>query len=67
MAQLGAVAMWKNFKENPEQTIEQYKAALQLCYTKTIGEIYYTAGIKFEFSAEYILSLIHISEPTRPY
>ena len=58
MAQLGAVAMWKNFKENPEQTIEQYKAALQLGYTKTIGEIYETAGIKFEFSAEYIKELM---------
>lgn len=58
MAQLGAVAMWKNYKENPEHTIEQYKAALKLGYTKTIGEIYETAGIKFDFSADYIKELM---------
>lgn len=56
-AQLGAIAMWKNFKENPEKTIQQYKEALSLGYTRSISEIYETAGIKFDFSKEYVQEL----------
>jgi oligoendopeptidase F len=58
MAQLGAVAIWKNYKANPEKTVEQYLDALSLGYTASIGEIYATAGIKFDFSKEYIMSLM---------
>jgi oligoendopeptidase F len=57
MAQLGAIAVWKNYKENPEKGLEQYLAALKLGYTKTIKEIYETAGIKFDFSAAYVKEL----------
>jgi oligoendopeptidase F len=57
MAQLGAIAVWKNYKENPEKGLQQYLDALKLGYTKTIKEIYETAGIKFDFSAEYVREL----------
>ena len=57
MAQLGAIAVWKNYKENPEKGLQQYLDALKLGYTKTIKEIYETAGIKFDFSAEYVKEL----------
>ncbi|MCP3932420.1 MAG: M3 family oligoendopeptidase [Bacteroidetes bacterium] len=57
MAQLGAIAIWKALKEQPLKTIERYKEALQLGYTKTIGEIYQTAGIEFNFSNTYVKSL----------
>ncbi|RLJ76681.1 M3 family oligoendopeptidase [Pedobacter alluvionis] len=57
IAQLGAIAVWKNYKENPEKALEQYLAALALGYTKPINEIYETAGIKFDFSAEYVKEL----------
>jgi len=57
IAQLGAIAIWKNYKENPEQALEQYLAALSLGYTKPINEIYETAGIKFDFSLNYIEEL----------
>lgn len=56
-AQLGAIALWKNYKENPRQTIEQYKAALSLGNTKSIPEIYRAAGISFDFSQESIQRL----------
>lgn len=58
MAQLGAIAIWKNFKSNPEQTIHDYKSALALGYTKSIGEIYQTAGISFNFTKSYISELM---------
>jgi oligoendopeptidase F len=58
MAQLGAIAVWKNYKENPKLAIQQYKQALQLGYTRSISEIYETAGAKFDFSVSYIRELI---------
>jgi len=57
MAQLGAIAVWRNYKENPELAIQQYMDALKLGYTKSIPEIYETAGIKFDFSREYVKEL----------
>ncbi|HEX8378022.1 MAG TPA: M3 family oligoendopeptidase [Pedobacter sp.] len=57
IAQLGAIAVWKNYRENPEQGIENYLAALKLGYSKTIKEIYKTAGIEFDFSSEYVHEL----------
>ena len=58
MAQLGAIAIWKNFKENPEKTIKQYKEALGLGYSMSVPEIYEKAGIKFDFSKKYIKELM---------
>ena len=57
MAQLGAIAIWRNYKQNPEKALDDYDCALKLGYTKTIGEIYETAGIKFDFSADYVKDL----------
>jgi len=57
MAQLGAIAVWRNYKNNPHQAVEQYKAALKLGYTKTIPEIYQAAGIRFDFSPAYVKEL----------
>jgi len=57
MAQLGAIAVWRNYKQNPELAIKNYKNALALGYTKTIPEIYEAAGIKFDFSPAYVKDL----------
>ena len=61
-AQLGAIAMWRNYKNDPKKAIQQYKEALKLGYTKPIGEIYQTAGIAFDFSTEYVKDLISFVE-----
>lgn len=57
IAQLGALAVWKNSKINAHEAIEKYKDALALGYTKQIPEIYATAGIEFNFSDEYVKNL----------
>jgi oligoendopeptidase F len=57
IAQLGAIAVWKNYKENPQKALAQYLDALALGYTKPMNEIYETAGIKFDFSADYVKEL----------
>lgn len=58
IAQLGAIAVWKNYKKDPEKGFNDYLAALKLGYTKPIKEIYKTAGIRFDFSQPYIKELI---------
>ena len=57
IAQLGAIALWKNYKQNPTQTIDKYMAALSLGYSRPIREVYETAGISFNFSKEYVHEL----------
>ena len=58
-AQLGAIAVWKNYKEDPNKGLEGYLAALNLGFTKSIPEIYAAANIEFNFSQEYISELIN--------
>ena len=57
MAQLGAIAMWREFILKGEDALDKYMEALKIGYTKSIGEIYNTAGIKFNFSASYVKEL----------
>jgi len=57
MAQLGAIALWKNYLENKKQCVENYKKALKHGYTRTIPELYELAGIKFDFSEENVNNL----------
>lgn len=57
MAQLGAIAVWRNYKTNPEKALDQYEAALRLGYTKSIPEVYKAAGVEFNFSQPYVKEL----------
>ena len=57
MAQLGAIAVWRNYKQNSEKALDAYDNALKLGYTKSIGDIYATADIKFDFSGSYVKEL----------
>ncbi|GAB2763087.1 M3 family oligoendopeptidase [Rhabdobacter roseus] len=58
IAQLGAIGVWKNFRENPEQGLQGYLNALKLGYTAPIGKIYEAAHIPFDFSREHITALM---------
>lgn len=57
IAQLGATAMWRQYRQNKEQAMDNYMNALSLGYTKTLKELYATAGIKFDFSPAYVAEL----------
>lgn len=58
IAQLGALQMYKQYKENPKQTIENYKKALSLGSSRSLTEVYEAAGIRFDFSGETIKELM---------
>lgn len=57
IAQLGAIAMWRQYRGNKEAALDNYTKALSLGYTKTLKELYDTAGIRFDFSPTYIKEL----------
>src|SRR6476661_4018261 len=57
MAQLGAIAVWRNYRQNAAEGLAAYKRALTLGYTAPIGEIYAAAGIRFDFSTSYLRTL----------
>ena len=57
MAQLGAIAVWRNFRQDPAEGLAAYKRALALGYTAPIGQIYAAAGIRFDFSTDYLRTL----------
>ena len=58
IAQLGAIAIWKNYRDNPVKALDLYEKALSLGYSVPIRGIYQTAGISFDFSREYVQELI---------
>lgn len=58
IAQLGAIGLWMQYKKDPEKALDHYIAALSLGATKTLPELYKTAGLKFDFSSENIKTLM---------
>ncbi|MEQ8358611.1 MAG: M3 family oligoendopeptidase [Cytophagales bacterium] len=58
IAQLGAIGIWLNYRENKNEGLGKYKRGLALGYTKTIPEIYSETGINFNFTDEHISGLI---------
>lgn len=59
IAQLGAVGVWKNFRENPRRGLDGYLAALKLGYTRNLPALYEAAHVPFDFSKEYIAGLMN--------
>lgn len=57
IAQLGAIAMWRQYRNNKEQALNNYMNALSKGYTQTLPELYKTAGIQFNFSPAYVSEL----------
>jgi oligoendopeptidase F len=58
IAQLGALQVWRAVKQDPDQGLADYLAALRLGYTQPIPEIYARAGARFDFSAEMLDQLV---------
>ena len=58
IAQLGAIGIWMQYKQNKQQAIDNYCNALALGGTKTLPQLFETAGLKFDFSPEKIKVLM---------
>ena len=58
IAQLGAIGMWMQFKQDKETALKNYMNALSLGSTKTLPELYQAAGLKFDLSPGHIKTLM---------
>ena len=62
IAQLGAIGLWKQFKENKEQALNNYISALSHGGTETLPQLFQLAGLKFDFSPNLVgnlMSFVH--------
>lgn len=58
IAQLGAIGLWQQYKQNPEKAVENYVNALRLGGTKTLPDLFKAAGLQFDFSPSAIKELM---------
>ena len=58
IAQLGAIGLWMQFRENKDAALDNYMRSLSLGGTKTLPELYQAAGLVFNFSPDRIQKLM---------
>ncbi|MVM32170.1 M3 family oligoendopeptidase [Spirosoma sp. HMF4905] len=58
IAQLGAIGVWRNYRQDPKAGLAGYKKALSLGYKAPIREIYAAANVPFDFSRDHIQELM---------
>lgn len=58
IAQLGAIGLWQQYRQNPATAIHNYITALGKGGTQTLPELFKTAGLQFDFSQENINRLM---------
>ena len=58
IAQLGAIGLWKQYKQNKELAISNYIKALRPGGTQTLPELFNLAGLPFDFSPDSIKELM---------
>lgn len=58
IAQLGAIGLWQQYKQDPQVAINNYIRALDLGGTRTLPELFKAAGLAFNFSPASISGLM---------
>jgi oligoendopeptidase F len=59
IAQLGAIGLWQQYKQDPDKAINNYIKALDLGGTRTLPDLFKAAGLEFNFSPDYISGLMN--------
>jgi oligoendopeptidase F len=54
IAQLGAIGMWMQYKENGKKALNNYLTALDLGGTRTLPGLFSAAGLRFDLSPDHI-------------
>ena len=60
IAQLGALQLWRQAKEDPKQALTNYRNALKLGGSRPLPELYKAASIEFDFSQKTIAPLVQL-------
>lgn len=58
IAQLGAIGLWQQYKQDPAKAVENYIHALEKGGTRTLPELFKAAGLQFDFSPVHIQELM---------
>jgi oligoendopeptidase F len=58
IAQLGAIGLWQQYKQNSDMAINNYMKALELGGMKTLPALFEAAGLRFDFSPAHISTLM---------
>lgn len=58
IAQLGAIAMWRNFKKDRSKGLESYLNALSLGSKASMAKVYEAGNISFRFDKAYVKELV---------
>jgi len=58
IAQLGALALWMQYRKNKEEAMDNYIRALSLGGTRTLPQLYQAAQLQFDFSGDHIKTLM---------
>lgn len=58
IAQLGALQVYRNYRQDPQGTLQSYIAGLKLGSSKPLPEVWGSMDLKFDFSAGMMKSLV---------
>jgi oligoendopeptidase F len=58
IAQLGALQLWEKAAENQDTAVRAFRRGLSLGGSRPLPELFQTAGLKFDFSADIIKQLV---------
>ncbi|MCX6317592.1 MAG: M3 family oligoendopeptidase [Bacteroidetes bacterium] len=58
IAQLGAIGLWQQYKQDPGKAVQNYMHALELGGTQTLPALFEAAGLRFDFSPPHISTLM---------
>ncbi len=64
IAQLGALQLWRRYKESPREALDGYLEALSLGGSRPLPELFRAAGLDFDFSPRTIAPLIEMLNET---
>lgn len=64
MAEVGALQVWRNSLEDPDEALAAYRRALALGGTRTLPELFAAAGAEFRFDAPLLRELVGLVEET---
>jgi oligoendopeptidase F len=62
IAQIGALQVWRNSLRNQRDAVAGYRQALALGNTRSLPELFRTAGVEFTFDATVIADLVSLVE-----
>lgn len=60
IAQIGALQLWRQAKEDPKRALTNYRNGLKLGGSRPLPELYKAAGIEFDFSEKTIAPLVQL-------